>query len=52
MSLQSGAKLWDRWALAANFDSGTPVTLFQATPRQSIPLYDLFMRSAETASDF
>ena len=27
----------------ANFDSGTPVTLFQATPRQPIPLYDLFV---------
>jgi eukaryotic-like serine/threonine-protein kinase len=26
-----------------NFDSGTPVTLFQATPRQPIPLYDLFV---------
>jgi eukaryotic-like serine/threonine-protein kinase len=27
----------------ANFDSGTPLTLFQATPRQPIPLYDLFV---------
>jgi eukaryotic-like serine/threonine-protein kinase len=26
----------------ANFDAGTPVTLFQATPRQPVPLYDLF----------
>jgi serine/threonine protein kinase/Tol biopolymer transport system component len=27
----------------ANFDSGTPVILFQATPRQPIPVYDLFV---------
>jgi len=27
----------------ANFDSGTPVALFQATPRQPIPIYDLFV---------
>jgi eukaryotic-like serine/threonine-protein kinase len=27
----------------ANFDSGTPVTLFQAAPRQPIPIYDLFV---------
>jgi Tol biopolymer transport system component len=27
----------------ANFDSGTPVILFQATPRQPIPIYDLFV---------
>jgi len=27
----------------ANFDAGTPVALFQATPRQSIPRYDLFV---------
>jgi eukaryotic-like serine/threonine-protein kinase len=26
----------------ANFDAGTPVALFQASPRQPIPLYDLF----------
>jgi eukaryotic-like serine/threonine-protein kinase len=26
----------------ANFDAGTPVALFQATPRQPVPLYDLF----------
>ena len=28
---------------AANFDAGTPVALFQATPRQPVPLYDLFV---------
>jgi eukaryotic-like serine/threonine-protein kinase len=27
----------------ANFDAGTPVALFQATPRQPIPIYDLFV---------
>ena len=27
----------------ANFDSGTPVALFQATPRQPILVYDLFV---------
>jgi Tol biopolymer transport system component len=27
----------------ANFDSGTPVALFQATPRQPVPIYDLFV---------
>jgi serine/threonine protein kinase len=27
----------------ANFDSGTAVALFQATPRQPIPIYDLFV---------
>ncbi|HKV81936.1 MAG TPA: protein kinase [Candidatus Sulfotelmatobacter sp.] len=27
----------------ANFDSGTPVPLFQAAPRQPIPIYDLFV---------
>ena len=27
----------------ANFDSGTPMALFQATPRQPIPIYDLFV---------
>jgi Tol biopolymer transport system component len=27
----------------AKFDAGTPVTLFQATPRQPIPIYDLFV---------
>ncbi len=26
----------------ANFDAGTPVALFQATPREPVPLYDLF----------
>jgi eukaryotic-like serine/threonine-protein kinase len=26
-----------------NFESGTPLPLFQATPRQPIPLYDLFV---------
>jgi len=26
----------------ANFDAGTPVALFQAAPRQAVPLYDLF----------
>jgi Tol biopolymer transport system component len=26
----------------ASFDAGTPVALFQATPRQPVPLYDLF----------
>jgi eukaryotic-like serine/threonine-protein kinase len=26
----------------ANFDARTPVALFQATPRQPVPLYDLF----------
>jgi hypothetical protein len=28
---------------STNFDSGTPVALFHATPRQPIPLYDLFV---------
>ena len=27
----------------ADFDSGTPMALFQATPRQPIPIYDLFV---------
>ena len=27
----------------ANFDAGTPVALFQATPRQAVPIYDLFV---------
>jgi eukaryotic-like serine/threonine-protein kinase len=27
----------------ANFDAGTPVALFQTTPRQPIPRYDLFV---------
>jgi serine/threonine protein kinase len=27
----------------ANFDAGTPVALFQATPRQPIPIFDLFV---------
>jgi eukaryotic-like serine/threonine-protein kinase len=27
----------------ANFDAGTPVALFQATPRQPVPIYDLFV---------
>ena len=27
----------------ADFDSGTPAALFQATPRQPIPIYDLFV---------
>jgi len=26
----------------SNFDAGTPVALFQATPREPVPLYDLF----------
>jgi eukaryotic-like serine/threonine-protein kinase len=26
-----------------NFDAGAPVALFQATPRQPVPLYDLFV---------
>jgi serine/threonine protein kinase len=26
----------------ANFDAGTPLALFQATPRQAVPLFDLF----------
>jgi Tol biopolymer transport system component len=27
----------------ANFDASTPVALFQATPRQPVPIYDLFV---------
>jgi len=27
----------------ANFDAGTPVALFQAIPRQPVPIYDLFV---------
>jgi serine/threonine protein kinase len=27
----------------ANFDAGTPVALFQASPRQPVPIYDLFV---------
>jgi len=29
--------------IGADFDSGTPAALFQATPRQPIPIYDLFV---------
>jgi len=27
----------------AKFDAGTPIALFQATPRQPVPIYDLFV---------
>jgi len=29
--------------IGANFEAGTPVSLFQATPRQPIPIFDLFV---------
>ena len=42
--LSSGGKMMSvTVTTGAKFDAGAPVALFQATPRQAVPIYDLFV---------